>query len=169
MVFLAMIALVRAICANATSRSARAIHSSSDAARFSIRRRARPSTVSARAACACWAFDLGLLDGDVERDQHRARVNDLPGHEHDAVDGAGKLVAQGDRAQRQDRPDRRRRLPVFAFRRDGCRHRLHGLGLIRRGRVGFFYRGVLPGGEATPGREDRHEQQSRIQSNDYDS
>ena len=104
-------------------------------------------------------LQLGLLDGDVQPNEHRARVDDLPGREHDPADGAGELVAQGDRAQRDDRPDRRRRLALLEGLRDGDRYRHSRLGLVRRSGAGFPHGRVLPRGEGPCGSDNRGEQQ----------
>ena len=89
-------------------------------------------------------FQLSLLDGHVERDEHHARVDDLPGCETDMTDSAGEFVAQGDRPQRQNRPDGRGGLAVLNLLREGDRHRLHRLRLIRGSRLGFLYGRILP-------------------------
>src|SRR5712692_1051299 len=49
---------------------------------------------------------------------------------------------------------------MLAFPRDDDRHRLHRLGLVRRGRAGRLNGRILPCGEATERPHDCHEQQS---------
>ena len=55
-----------------------------------------------------------------------------PGARRDLADRAGDLVAQRDRAQREDGADRRRRAAVLALAGDGDGDRLHRLGLVAR-------------------------------------
>src|SRR5207244_4374783 len=85
---------------------------------------------------------------------------DLKAQEAQAALAETTLVAQSDRAQRDDRPDRRRRLAVLEGLRDGDRHRLDRFGLVRRRRAGFLPGRILPRGEGTPGSDERREQQN---------
>jgi hypothetical protein len=80
-------------------------------------------------------LQLGFLDRHIERDEDSPRFDKLPRCERDFADRARQFVAQGDRAERQDRPDRRRRAAVFALLGHLHGHRLHRLGLICRGNV----------------------------------
>lgn len=95
-------------------------------------------------------FQLGFLDGYVECDEHGSRIHDLPRRKRDFADSAGQFVAQRDRAEREDRPDRRRRAAVLAFTCHGDCHRLHRLGLICGGLVRFLDGSVFPRAEANP-------------------
>ena len=89
-------------------------------------------------------FQLSFLDGHIERDEHHARVDDLPGCEADITDSAWELVAQRDRPQRQNRPDGRGGLAVLNLFCEGHRHRFHRLRLVRGSRRGFLYGRIFP-------------------------
>src|SRR5512141_2291037 len=103
-------------------------------------------------------FQLSFLDGHVKCDEHHACVDDLPGRETDITDGAWELVAQGDRPQRQNRPDRRGGLAVLHLLHEGGRHRLHRLRLVRRSRVDFLYGRIFPRCQSDANRDNRDEQ-----------
>ena len=143
-----IVALMRAICASATSRAARVLSTSSaDTARCSL------SFVHARElrlrelGLRFERFQLGLLDGDVERDEDGAFLDDLTRLERDTAHRAGQLIANADRTRRDDSADRRRHGSVLALLRDGRLHGFHGLGLMGRGGIRIFERGMFPGRE----------------------
>jgi hypothetical protein len=102
---------------------------------------------------------LGLFDGDVERDEQRPSIDDLASPEHDLLDRARDLVPQRDRAQGRDRPDRGRRAQVLALLCDGDAHLLHRFGLGGGSRQALALGRLLPSGEAAadPGQAQQQE------------
>src|SRR5690606_11012302 len=100
-------------------------------------------------------FQIGLLDRDIERDEHRAGLDDLARLERHVTHGSGQFVAHRNGARRDDRADRSRLATIFALGSDRDRDRLDGLGLIRRRLGHVLERGLLPGSERGAGHDHR--------------
>ena len=104
-------------------------------------------------------LEVRLFHRDVEGDQHGAGLDHPSGGEHDLVHRPRQLVAQGDRVQGQDRPDRRRRGPIQPLLRHGRRDGGHRLRLAGGRRIGSADGGVFPRRQHGP-RHDQGQQQS---------
>ena len=75
-------------------------------------------------------FQLGLLDGDIQRDENGTFLDDLPGLERDTAHRTRQLIADADRTRRHHSADSSGHRSVFALPGDGRLHGFHRLGLM---------------------------------------
>ena len=161
-VFREMIARVRAICASATSRSAR-VRSSSVAGTMPCWRRLSARPRFASASCA-WASSARSSASSTETSSATSNVpasTTSPGSSRTWTTRPGTLVAQRDRARSKHRADRRGRPAILELPRHRRCHCFDRLGLARRGRLRLTQRCMLRNREKDPGSRDQHHQERR--------
>jgi hypothetical protein len=92
-------------------------------------------------------LEIGLLHGHIQPHQHCAGLDDLPWNQGHSTHRAGKFIANADGLRSHDRADGCRARPVLALFGDRNLDGFDRLGLLGRGGVRIFQRGLFPGRE----------------------